>query len=513
MARYVRKRTIRELSDDAKIAQIQKKINDPKDKNNKEHLQALLDKYGPYAYDIVQMSLAEPSNLLKRAGVANKYLTKDALAYFATEDVSSATLATAIKKREMEVDATLANVKLNHIMEAPAFDLSSNQGQLEQRLDTRDNTSNEPVVQEVVAIEQPKEQQVTPTNDEPTTADIVGTANLPPMTLDDYMRYYREEDRPLTGKAMQDAAYEDFGKGEGVSSRIYVEWQNKGNPTIGKGNLIFPEVLLDPNASAADKRRAGSLPAYKERFKQMELTKTVGGRQVKLTAEEKGKIFDDMVNAVKNKTLRTQNINGYNVITSPASAANIRMSETAMRKQFDKDYADRIQRTYEGLGKGDASKGEEIFNKYPRELQLSLLHAYYAGNPGLNISNAIKSGTLNPEDPVAVLTKLANERIVADKEALTMLQKVNPEEFTDTKIKALQAQYKRNKKKRAPIYDAQQMGEAADSLSTAAARRQAEMQIRTTMGRGIPIATPATPPSVSPLQLRIAMNRGGNTNS
>ena len=541
MAKYVKTRTVRELSDDAKVAQVQKMVAEAKDVESKNNLNALLEKYGPYAHDIVKLAQSEEAQvLLNRINVKDKKTPEEIIQHFANQNVSSADLATVLKKREMEIDAGIANYKVAAMQNtSPTVDLSEQQQKLEQRVDDREptgqvvgqihregttiDTQAETTVRPIETVENEPTTTTVPTTEErkegePTTGEIVQMADLPQMTLDDYVKYYKPEDKPLTEKELQEVAYKDFAKGEGRSEKIYVEQPNKGSPTIGTGNVIFPEQLLDPNLTDAQKKKYGDMNAYKERFQQMNLYKTVGGKKIPLTAQEKGKIFEDLKSAVKNKTIKTKNVNGYNIIISPASVTNISMNEADMKTQFNKDFNTQIEKLYKGIGNGNKEKGKEIFSKYPKDLQLSLLHTYYAGTPGANISKAIAKGEVNPENPVEVLTQIAKERTVGDDQALAMLQQLNPEEFSDQKIAQYKQKYQRNRKNprstNAPRVDARQMGEAADSLSQASeARRMAELEIRMKQQMKAVKISPDKPEIKNKIpSFVIAANKGRNGN-
>lgn len=485
MAKYRSKPQVRrELSDEAKLARLRQW--EQQYKLNSEDINKLIEKFGPYAYDVVRYARAEPANVANRINQPFRNSNRT-IHYFAETEMDTATLAKAIKKSEMQVEAGLAQYNIdakqtleNAEIKSVQMTADRQQKKFEEQVDEHVAAKDEPVREEQPQLVTAPEE--TNTNDENDDVIITGESIGVTMTLDDYVKYYEPKDKPLKGQELKDAAYNDFGKGEGVSLKIHVEQPNKGSPTIGVGNVIFPQQLLDPNLSAEKKKKYGSLPAYKQRFMNMGLTKTVGSREVPLSAAEKGKIFDDLVTAVKNGTLVTKNEGGFNVIVSPASAKNVNMPAASIRKQFDKDIDAALKKTYTGLGKGNQAKGKEILEKYPRDLQLALLHAYYGGTPGLRITKAIQEGKVNPEDPVAVLTKLANERIVGDDQALEALRNLNPEEFTDAKIAELKRKYRAGRRSssspRAPIRDARQMGHAADSLDNAQRRRQAELELQ-----------------------------------
>lgn len=499
-----RNQTAQTMTDDAKVAAVQQLAVQQKDEQLKKDLAALIEKYGPYAYDIVKIvQSSEAEAKLKQINFNEKMTAKEAISRFANQDVSTADLAKLFNQDELKIDANIAHYKETLISRTPQTeDLSAQQQKLEQKINDREPEAN---VIETVSKEQQQDSKTTQT-DTPSLETVIQQAELKPMTLDEYVKYYKPEDKPLTEDELREAAYKDFAKGEGHSQRIYVEQPNKGNPTIGTGNLILPEQLLDPNVK--NKAKYGSLSAYKTRFQQMKLYKKSGSKNVPLTAQEKGKIFDDLVTAIKKKTLKTKNVNGVNVIVSPASAANVIMNEDGMKAQFNKDFNAQLDKLYKGLGKGNKEKGKEIYSKYPQDLQLSLLHTYYAGTPGRNISKAIADGKINPENPVEVLTKIAQERTVGTDEALKMLQKMNPEAFSDAKIAEYKRKYNRNRRKsnspNAPKVDALQMGAAADSLRLANdARRQAEMMHAIPM-QTVPVYSSTTPKSNEP-KIRMAM--------
>lgn len=406
MAKYKSKPQVRrELSDEAKLARLRQW--EKQYKLNSEDINKLIEKFGPYAYDVVRYARAEPANVAKRINQPFRNSNKT-IHYFAETEINTATLAKAINKKEMQVEAGLAQYNIdakqtleNAEIRSVQMTADKQQRKFEEKVDehtsqeSQQRTATPP--QATAEIEEPED--AIDFGDEPQSVDE--------MTLDDYLKYYKPEDKPLTGKALEEAAFKDFGKGEGVSNRVYVEKQNYGHPTMGNGCLIIHRDLCKEPPSPAAIKKHGTVKGWKTIFRNQNLTDANGNP---LTAAQKDKIFEDLRTAVRNGTLRTQNINGYNVVVSPASAANIRMPQAEIRKTFNTRFAANLKKVQEALGNGDAKKGAEIFNKYPKNLQLSLVHTYYAGKPGLRVTEAIKQGRIDPQDPQTVVDELKRIR-------------------------------------------------------------------------------------------------------
>ena len=176
------------------------------------------------------------------------------------------------------------------------------------------------------------------------------------MTLDDYMQHYKKEDKPLTGQKLVDAAWNDFGKSEGLRRFVYQD--SKGHPTIGNGHLIIRKDQIYSKAAVEQ---------YKEKFKKLQLMK--GDRA--LTADEKGKLYDNLI-ANMRKTGKIGDTSQYGCL-----------STAGMKQTFSGDFAvnyDKAKRVFPDI------------DKYPLKTQLSVVHAYYAG-AGNIITNTITGNT------------------------------------------------------------------------------------------------------------------------
>lgn len=96
-----------DLSDDAKISAVKSLIKNPNNKLDKRQLKQLLKTYGPYAHDIIVMAQKEPKDLMARVGKKEEFLTRKAIEYFATNKVSTDTLAKALKTDKKDIEKTL----------------------------------------------------------------------------------------------------------------------------------------------------------------------------------------------------------------------------------------------------------------------------------------------------------------------------------------------------------------------------------------------------------------------
>ena len=437
------RRTLRQqLSDDAKISNVESMIKNPNTQINKEHLQTLLDKYGPLAYDIVKMAQAEPANLMERAGLG--FLnTRKSIEYFATQDIPTETLAKAVKKGEAEVTQSIDAYKQRASEEPIVTPITPQQQHMEARIDERadanvqqgltpterqlrDMTSwarsigldgdettaklvekygslaynvikdsmNKPSVvmrnmderplgsskktveyflendipadklakalkmrEDDVAQKLPAGRQnafdqrvdANLSNDQQQQQQQEGQQQITDrepdgtMSLNDWVRNYPTDKKPMTKDQLLEAAYNDFGKGEGVIPHVYQD--HLGNPTIGNGHLIFKKSELNNAAHVAQ---------YRRKFQALDLEKN--GR--KLTAEEKGNLYDTMVNNVK----RTGSIG--------SSSQYGTLSQASIKKMFKEDL---------GWAYDVAKTQFPQIEQYPSDLQMTLTHAYFGG--------------------------------------------------------------------------------------------------------------------------------------
>ena len=448
MAKYRSRSGVRrELSDEAKLARLRQW--EKEFKLNSDDINKLIEKYGPYAYDVVRLARAEPANVAKRINQPFRN-SNNTIHYFAENEMTTATLAKAINKNEMKVEAGLAQYNIsakqtleNAEIKSVQMTADKQQKKFEEKVDEHAATKEEPV--------RDNKPEATITPEETITDDLTPeeTMGVDDMTLDDYLKYYKPEDKPLTGKALEEAAFKDFGKGEGVSTRVYVEKQNSGHPTIGNGCLIIHKDLCKEPPSKEAVKKHGTVQGWKNIFRNQNITDANG---TPLTSAQKDKIFEDLRAAVRNGTLRTKNIGGYNVVISPASAANIRMPQAEIRKTFNTRFAANLKKVQTALGNGDAKKGAEIFNKYPKNLQLSLVHTYYAGKPGNRITDAIQRGRIDPQNPQSVVDELR-------------------------RIRSSKSEGNRNQMNRASEAEARTRRAANDTIQDAQ-RRYAEMQAK-----------------------------------
>ena len=135
MARPKNNQTKQDLSDDAKISAVKSMIDNPKNNLDKKHLKKLLEKYGPHAHDIIQMSLKEPKSLMQRIGKKDEFLTRKAIEYFALNDISNNTLAKALKINKKELETNLNKNKQK--TSTPTSSSQKEQDKFSKRVDDR----------------------------------------------------------------------------------------------------------------------------------------------------------------------------------------------------------------------------------------------------------------------------------------------------------------------------------------------------------------------------------------
>ena len=425
-----RRTTKTALSDEAKIAKVQQMAANPRFHLNAEHVNKLIEKYGPYAYDIIQQARQEPYNLMPRVG-GKGCPTSKAIAYFATTDIPAETLATGLKIRTAEAKEKLATTLAGLSQDGSAQPEPTAQNRLAARADERMGSSHDGTAQARLEVRVDERMadghdgaavldapvQANNGQQQPIAKPTQPLLNTPvSLTLDAYAAHYEEGKGPLTGRALLDAAYDDFSNSEGFSKKLYVERPNYGHPTVGVGGLVVPRDLCAKSLRKTKKRGESVSPydqvygvpgGWKDRFQKMELT-DANGR--KLTKTEKGQIFEDLRTAVRNNTLRTRDENGYNVIVSPASASKVRSTSATLRKQFDANFKVMKDKACKALGHGNKAQGEEIFDKYPCDLQLALVHTYFAGRPGNKLTDDINAGRVDPQDPMAMVDEIKRLR-------------------------------------------------------------------------------------------------------
>lgn len=385
----VRRSTKTELSDEAKVAKVQEWAANPRVHLNAEHASKLIEKYGPYAYDIIQQARQEPYNLMPRVG-AKGCATSKAIEYFATTDISAETLAAGLKIKTAEeierLNTTLAGLTSDG---EPRADAEA-QGRLAARADERLGGGNDgaAVLDTPVQVSGGQE-QTAPAVERP----LRDENSEPTMSLNDYARYYPADKRPLDKNGLIEAAWNDFGKGEGVKQNIYQD--SKGHPTVGVGHLVFLKDWAVSNPPDTQ-----SLANYRRKFQELDVQRN--GRS--LSDSEKGLLYDRMVRAVQQ---------GQS-ISSVVAGVKLPMESTQRGKKGVKEaFKEDLSWAY-----GVAHNAFPQMDKYPSDLQLTLTHAYFGGYA--NIIDDITTGhfrrstrkynrldtrefrNLNKDDPKAV---------------------------------------------------------------------------------------------------------------
>lgn len=132
-----RRRVSRALSEDAKKAKMEQwavRVNLPK-----ETAQKLLEKYGPYAYNIMKDAMLEPTSLMRKAG---KRITtsKNAIKYFLETDLDTSQLAKIVNENELKVQRNLADYQ---ILTAQATEQPSEQRENIEEIQAQAEAENE----------------------------------------------------------------------------------------------------------------------------------------------------------------------------------------------------------------------------------------------------------------------------------------------------------------------------------------------------------------------------------
>ena len=181
---------------------------------------------------------------------------------------------------------------------------------------------------------------------DPTKADISQ------MTLDDYAKYCRPEDKPAANyDELVDKAYEDFGKGEGVIPCLYLD--AKGYPTMGNGHLVLhPDVLDDPKR----------LAAYRDMYVN---TPLIGAGGKPLNAEQKRVQFSQIERAMRNNSFKTSG-GCPNKVLIPMTG---KLNEAGIKHIFKQDFKYAYNTT---------KKVVPNLDKMPLPVQLAALHTTFA---------------------------------------------------------------------------------------------------------------------------------------
>lgn len=303
----------------------QDKLNRLKDQNFikkhnliKEDIDKLIQKYNVYAYDMVISALINPKQLKDKNGTNFTY-SNQAIHYFALHDMTIDEIAKITNHPASEI-------KDNHPIpktKAPYTPISS------APVSFQTPTPNELVKQ---------------------------------MTLDDYRMHCKPEDKPApTYQALEEAAWNDFGKGEGLIEDLYLD--HLGHATIGNGHLVLHKDHL------YDKKK---LAAYKKSYIELPLINKKGKA---LSTEEKENQFEVLLTHMRQRTLKTKRIPyaGSRIIFPEFGQLN----EAGMRQVFNGDFKFHYSRV-----KYDPYNKRVMFPNFEHFLlpvQLEILHTLYVG--------------------------------------------------------------------------------------------------------------------------------------
>lgn len=362
----------KQLSDDVKIARVEiwasKLGMDPK-----ETSAALMEKYGPYAYDVMCAAMMKPVVAVKQVGgqVRN---SKEAAAYFIDQDISVESLAKVLGKDAQTMETEIAAYREAH----PKAEETAEQREIRERQEQFNSHFNE---------EMNRHHEVEGKAVDPEKVDISK------MTLEDYAKYCRPEDKPAANyEELVEKAYEDFGKGEGLLKDLYLD--AKGYPTIGNGHLVLHrDALNNPKM----------LNNYREAFVQMPL---LGANGKPLTEAQKKVQFAQIELAMRKGTFKTSG-GCPNIVLSPATG---KLNDEGVKDIFKQDF----RYTYK--------KAKEVvpnIDKMPLPVQLAVLHSTFA------YGNAKNLRTVDVNSPAEVMDrvdKLRNRKGTSKGERRTIEQ-------------------------------------------------------------------------------------------
>ena len=305
----------------------QQKINRLKDENFikqhnliKEDITKLLQKYNVYAYDIVIAALMNPSQLTDNKEKKFHY-SNQAIHYFALHDLSFEKISEITKHSLSEIKATL------------------------EKIEPKEETGYTPLETTPAPFQ-------TPTPNE----------FIQKMTLEDYLKHLKPEDKPAPNyQALEDAAWEDFGIGEGLIPDLYFDYL--GHATIGNGHLVLHKDHL---------YNEKKLTAYKKSYIKLPL---IDKDNKELTIEEKENQFEILLENMRHGSFLTEHIPyAGRRIKSPEFG---KLNEAGMRQVFNEDFKfhyDRVK--YDRYNKRMMFPN---FEKFPLPVQLEVLHTLYAG--------------------------------------------------------------------------------------------------------------------------------------
>lgn len=352
MARKLKK----EMSEQRKMASIKQWAiylkMDPE-----ETSRVLTEKYGPYAYDVMENAMMRPSVLMKCVG-EKAGSSKEAVQYFIKNIVSDEVLAKG-------VNAPVEKVRLNitkYRLENPLPEETPEQKEIRERQEQFNKHFNE----------EKKGDESTELTVDPAKVDISQ------MTLEDYVKYCDPEDKPAKDyNDLVEKAYEDFGKGEGVIQKLYLD--SKGYPTIGNGHLVLhPDYLKNSNSLKSAKLSYMNIPL-------------MGANGKPLTLEQKSVQFSQIVDAYKKGNFRTSG-GCPNYVLSPQTG---RLNESGVKAIFKQDFKNIYNRTKEVVPNID---------KMPLPVQMAVLHCTFA------YGNARRLRTVDVNNPAELVDRVKELR-------------------------------------------------------------------------------------------------------
>lgn len=294
----------------------------------KEDVAKLVEKYNVYAYDMVISSLLHPKWLQDKNGT-NFCYSNQAIHYFAHHDMSYEEISQITKQPIAEIKNTLSK------------------------------TTNTPQQQNPQA----SEPEYTPISSEsplfqtPTPNELIKK-----MTVDDYRFFCKPEDKPAANyKALEDAAWNDFGKGEGLIPDLYLDVY--GHATIGNGHLVLHKAHLYNEIK---------LKAYKKSYVNMPL---LNKDNLPLSTAEKENQFELLLTHMRQGTLKTKRIPyaGSRIVYPEFGTLN----QDGMRQIFNSDFKfhyDRVK--YDPYNKRVMFPD---FEKFLLPVQLEIVHTLFAG--------------------------------------------------------------------------------------------------------------------------------------
>lgn len=340
------KRIQKELSEDRKIASIEQWATSLK-MDPKETSAILTEKYGPYAYDVMQMAMMKPSVLMSRVG-ASATNSKEAVEYMIKHILTPEELAKVIGKDAKTVQTELEAYHASH----PRKEETQEERALREQQEEFNEQFNQRITEQGGKTVDPAK------------------IDISKMTLDDYAKFCPPNEKPAKNfETLCDEAYIDFSKGEGKYNKIYLDCN--GNPTIGVGHLIMPRNALG-NASAEK--------AYRERFMSLPLKG--------LTPQQKEAQFNQILKCMKSGKAPSY---GFQTTKIPGAGRNIKspefgqLDENGIREVFNQDFKHLYDKT--------KSVAKEI-DQYPLSLQLAVIHMTFARGNANNLKT-VDTSNLN----------------------------------------------------------------------------------------------------------------------